>query len=262
MFQIVNTDKISFKSRKEFYNQFSIGITTSCGREHVAYNLYTVLKKLYPEIPISIVFNKLAESSHIILPVEWQKEKVIITEELQGLTWCRNQHALAFPDKPYVIWFDDDTFILNGHVIDSIIYLHQYYDADVVRLMNTACTSMFKGALVAIKWWDERYYFSCEDVDFIERCNRNNINIIEYFPFSLVGHLHFSGENNFSKESLEGYPSKYQGHLFHLKKWGETKTIQNPEITSEDKQLIEDIDWYPEYSKIFSNFIKLPYLKY
>jgi len=242
------------ESAAQYYDKFTIGLVTTTGREHLSYSLYRTLKLLWPTIPVTIILNKEASIEKLALPAEWGQlgNDLIITNELEPLTKCRNALALQYPDKPYIIWLDDDVYILTPRAIDSLILAHVKYNVDIVRGFANAAVSMFKGALVEVPWWDERIYFPWTDPDFYERCARKNIPRIDFDAGSIFFHWRAPGVCNYTKEPLEGFSSKYNGPEYYKQKWG----VSDPNI-SQQVQLLEDIDWYPEYTEKFKQFVRL-----
>jgi len=233
------------QSMEQYYDKFSIGIVTGKGRTPWAARLIRQLNIVLPNMPVGIVVN-LYDEQDLERMSKVKVDSSIWTDEIKQLPWCKNQLAIMYPDKPYIIWLNDDLVLTHPRAIDTLIWAHLEYKVDFVRgWINNGCMSMFKGALAKVLWWDERYWYDREDCDFHFRMAHHGIGTARYVGDSIFAHHHCTVDNY-------GPAGKCNGRAVHKDKWGLIEISEPTEPGSyPPKQLQPDIDYYPEFTEKF-----------
>lgn len=238
-----------------YYDLFSIGITTSAGRFDFCQRLVVDIAKSYPTIPLHIIINYIGEDTYY---KKWDKFATVkVEEELRSITWAKNQHMFFYPDRPYLIMFDDDCFFTNPKAIDNLIYAHLKYKFDMIRgYCNNCCDSYHKGMIAEINWWDERFMIYHDDTDLHMRLERMRVqkglehNKGRFLDNLIIGHTHCNVNNYVTQ-------NKMNSTEMMLKKWGHNRQPNNEHENIVWNQLLDDINLYPEFKTKFMNMGRL-----
>jgi len=253
--------RVNVQDGHEYYKHFSFGITLShkdsvYDRINGARELLNQMTMWYPEIPVSIIFNRCKKFPYPKLPKEFYADNITlkITDGLISFGRCQNLHAIAYPKREYVICFGDKDRIRFDKVLDVVIMQHIINKADLVRGFYSTAFSIFKKALAELSWWDERYYHPWNDVDMEKRLIQANIPQAALTPHIFFTRVPVSVPTYYRLEKLEGFGSKENGIEFHHMKWGDDC---NPNIPVDRKAKLPEIDWYPDYTEQFKNHQRL-----
>lgn len=245
----------------KYYKHFAFAITLSHdtpdhSRIESARKLLLQMTESCPDIPVSIIFNRCKVLPLPKLPDEFYADNISlqITDELISFGRCWNLHTIANSDREYVVCFGDKDRFRFDKVLDAIIDAHITHKADLVRGFYSTAFSIFKQTLAKLSWWDERYYFPWNDIDMERRLL--NAEVVQtslpphkYFtrvPKTVLGYYHL--------EELDGFDSKQNGVAFHHMKWGDDC---NPNIPIGRQAKLPEIDWHPEYTKLFEKHKRL-----
>ena len=245
MVDLQNLKQPCTQSMEQYYDKFSIGIVTGKGRTPWAARLIRQLKLICPTIPISIVVNTYdSEDSQTIGGVV---DGSIWSEAIRQLPWCKNQNALMYPDRPYIIWLNDDMVVAHDRAIDTLIWTHLEYGVDFVRGgVNNGCISMFKGTFAQVGWWDERYWYNWEDCDFHFRLAIHKVKTARYSSGRIFGHNHCT---------IGSYTGEHcNGAQVHKKKWG--LDVSEPPVYP-TQALLPEIDYYPYFTELFKKMERI-----
>jgi len=245
-----------YEEADDKYNHlFHIGISTTAGRlttccERLIQSLLAVT--IDKNITISVICN--TKHNWEKIPDYWPN--VTVTDELKPISWMRNQHTMK-SDRPYIIWFDDDSIVAHPQVIQQLAFAHVNTGFDVIRgFVNNCCISAHKSVLSEIGWWEERYVSWGEDTEWHMRLEKlrykQNLehNKARITDGLIVNHRH-SPICNFDD-------SKVNWPTLHKEKWG-LEQIQ-PENDEHMRSLVrglEEIDFYPGYLEKFKHMEKI-----
>lgn len=257
----VYTVQVQIPQVPEYYKYFSFGITLSHNTDNFnriesAGQLHKKLSEWWPEIPISVIFNKCKHFPDPPLPEHFSgsHSKLQVTNELIPFSRCQNLHAIAYPTRPYVICFGEKDRPTCKGSIDAIINAHLSTKADVVGGYYSTALSIFKKTLADLSWWDERYYSPWNDTDMMKRMADAGIKVVHLKPEIMIQRIGVTVPTFYHLEKLEGFTNKLNGVEFHHMKWGDDC---NPNIPTDRKALLPEIDWHPKYTEKFKNFKRL-----
>jgi len=194
---------------------------------------------------------------------------LLMKKQQMGLGHSNNL-AFVTSSSRYVIYLADDVLVhSDGEWLREIEagFDAGFYYIEIISAREkspiTILRAVDKSIISKMKWYDERYFFWCEDNDFVIRM-RHALGTNKIFPKyrdGLITHLHEPTEKSIWKAKfLEG-----TGREFFLKKWEISNILRRKHPNFSDDRLIpyahlpghvkrkmDEPDFYPEVTAKYS----------